>query len=276
MGVIDILFPPGPLCQLCGKPFSWPRGIPVCRMCMDRIPFVTAPFCVKCGKPLRLAADGKDKVCRDCAAWGRFFTLARSVGVYEGSLHEHIQALKYFGRRGLAEPLGYLMAKVVRDEPMLRGIIGDVDIIVPVPLHRSRLEERGYNQSVLLARALGFWLGLPLVADNLVRTRATSSQTKLHREARRDNVEGAFEVKRAAGVVGRNIVLVDDIFTTGTTADECARMLLRFGARSVLVLTVAVGAMETQWLQNENSHRVGNNEGNNAEDYTDNNTEDDI
>jgi ComF family protein len=150
-------------------------------------------------------------------------------------VREAIHAFKFGGRRGLADPLGDLLAGLG-----LSALPGaGPDLLVPVPLHRRRERERGYNQALLVARRLERAWGVPVAADALVRLTATAPQADLDARARRRNVRGAFGVVRAPAIAGRHIVLVDDVLTTGATASECARILSRAGASAVGVLTIA-------------------------------------
>ncbi len=181
--------------------------------------------------------------CHDCAAGGRFFKLARAVGVYDGALKDLVHAFKFHGRRELAEGLGVLMARVASRERAMRR----AQLVVPVPLHPKRLAERGYNQAELLARMVGSCLGTP-VRCALVRTIHTGEQNKLGGHTRRENLRGAFAVPYPLLVAGSRVMLVDDVMTTGATANECARALLRAGAVEVLVLAAAVTPLEKEWL----------------------------
>jgi ComF family protein len=150
-------------------------------------------------------------------------------------VRDAIHAFKFGGRRGLAEPLGDLLAGLG-----LSALPGAApDFLVPVPLHRRRERERGYNQALLVARRLERAWGVPVAADVLVRLTATAPQTHLDAPARRRNVRKAFSVRRPEAIAGRHVVLVDDVLTTGATAGECARVLTRAGASAVGVLTIA-------------------------------------
>lgn len=152
----------------------------------------------------------------------------RAIGPYEGGLRDIVHALKYDGRRTLARRLGEMLARSGAE------VLDGADLAVPVPLHRSRLRERGFNQAAEIASHLG----LP-VADALRRVRATPSQTDLPAAKRHANVRGAFAARRRVPVSGRTVVLVDDVSTTGATLDACARVLLDAGALEVRALTAA-------------------------------------
>ena len=178
---------------------------------------------------------GIEGVCGVCRRRRPRFAYARAAARYGGLVREAIHALKFGGRRGLAEPLGELVAGIG-----LSALPGAApDLLVPVPLHRRRERERGYNQALLLSRHLERAWGVPVNADVLVRRGATVPQADLDAPARRRNVRGAFAVTRPEAIVGRHVVLVDDVLTTGATAGECARCLSRAGASVVGVLTIA-------------------------------------
>jgi ComF family protein len=169
----------------------------------------------------------QDERCLRCVETQPVIALARSIGSYEGSLRNIVHALKYDGRRSLVRHLARRMRAAGAD------VLGGADLLVPVPLHRSRERERGFNQ----ARELARHLGLPIV-DALVRTRRTESQADLPAAKRRANVRGAFAWRR--GIVdGLTIVLVDDVSTTGATLNACAAVLLERGAKEVRALTAA-------------------------------------
>jgi ComF family protein len=152
--------------------------------------------------------------------------------IFEGPLRQAIHHLKYSGRSSLAEPLGRFLTECWIAGPL------PADLIVPVPLHKARLHERGYNQSTLLARQLARASGLPLAEEALKRIRATTPQVSLNAIEREANVRDAFEA-HANLVVGRRILLVDDVCTTGATLDACSRALKQGGATSVWALTLA-------------------------------------
>lgn len=183
------------------------------------------------------------RLCQDCALKPKFFAKARAVALYDGAARQHVHMLKYQGRAVLAEVLGRLMAEAALSD----ADYCDCELVVPVPMHRKKEEVRGYNQAYLLAREVGRFLDMG-VTSALVRTRFTDPQSTLGRQGRSRNLRGAFEVPCPADVSGRRVLLVDDVITTGSTASECARALLRAGAREVYVLTYAVGVTEADWL----------------------------
>jgi len=170
--------------------------------------------------------------CQPCLQRPPVYDRAWTLYPYRPPLQEAICALKYRNGFGLAKPLAALTIGALPREV-------DADVIVPVPLHPSRLRARGFNQSLLIADRLGRHLGRPVSATDLIRTIATEPQTSLPRSKRIGNLRRAFTVRHADVFGGRSVLLVDDVFTTGTTLNECAKALRTAGATSVSALTLA-------------------------------------
>ena len=224
-GLLDLVYPPK--CLICDE--MQPNYL--CTDCLKQIQFIEGRICRSCGAPLQ-----EEKWCTECDGVEYCFDSARSVGVYDGVLKEAIHQFKYSGHRVLAPVLGELLVNHLRkDTACLRR----VNCIVPVPIHSSRLRQRGFNQSELLAEELSREFALPLVRKALVRARATRPQVNLPTDKRHDNVQNAFRVARTDAIEGRNILLIDDVFTTGSTVDSAARSLREAGAREVHILTLA-------------------------------------
>ena len=222
-----------PSCAACDGVLWRPLDSPVCPACWAGIAGVSPPLCARCGDPLNdwRAADPH---CPRCRRQPPVFSLARSAGRYEGSLRTIVHAFKYQRRRVLAAPLGALMRDAGSD--LLTG----ADAVVPVPLHPFRSFERGFNQADDLSCALG----LP-VWRVLRRTRHGPPQAGLPAARRHGNVRGAFALRwgrRHARLRNAAVVLVDDVMTTGATANACATVLLEAGVRTVGVLTAARAA----------------------------------
>ncbi|MBI2681908.1 MAG: ComF family protein [Acidobacteriales bacterium] len=175
-------------------------------------------------------------LCPVCQSSRPAYGRALAHGPYEGALRDLIHLLKYDRVRTAARPLGVLLAEAIRSEDL-----GERPLLVPVPLHRAKYRLRGFNQAEEIARVALRLTGIDLDPHALVRRRATVSQTGMTPLQRRDNVRGAFAVRPRArqALAGRNIILVDDVMTTGATAHECARVLLRAGAAQVWVATAA-------------------------------------
>lgn len=240
-GALDLVAPPHELCAFCGQPAGG-RAAGLCRSCETRITWVTPPYCTLCGRPLRLNAAGSH-ICSECLSDSPFFSRARAVGIHEGLLRQAIHGLKYGGQIRLAVPLAAWMASTVKDNPALRGC----SVAVPVPSHPGRLAERGYNHAALLSERLAAGLRIRHEPGALCRTRPTDPQSGLGRAVRRTNVEGVFEAVRPGSFRGERVLLVDDVLTTGSTASECARALLRAGCAEVEVVTLAVAPLERSW-----------------------------
>jgi ComF family protein len=187
------------------------------------------------------ADDETGPRCGVCRRVKQVFERAIAFGSYDGVLRDLIHLLKYENVRPAALVLGRRLAEVLAELP--ENFRSEPPVVIPVPLHPSRLRQRGFNQAELIARAalnLQPWgVRSAINATALVRRRATGTQTGLTPHQRRQNIRGAFRLRRVNEIAGRDIVLVDDVFTTGTTVTECARVLLRGGARGVWVATVA-------------------------------------
>ena len=170
--------------------------------------------------------------CGNCRIRPPAFSQAWTLYPYKSPLKEAIGLFKYHGKISLGGPLADLVLKAFSPLPM-------IDVIVPVPLHPTRLREREYNQSLLLAVRLSAHFALPVLYTSLVRRRRTPPQTSLRRKDRLKNLRRTFAVTQPEAVGGKNILLVDDVFTTGTTVNECAKVLRKAGAGHVYVVTLA-------------------------------------
>ena len=238
--LLDLVFPP--FCPVCERRLGEGRRDPLCGACWQALERIAPPYCRVCGLPFsRLPSSeadptrGVDHLCGRCRRRLPPFAYARAAVRYGEVAREAVHAFKFNGRRSLAAPLGDLLAAM---DPA--GFpVGAPALLAPIPLHPRRERERGFNQALLLARRVGRAWKIPVRADVLVRTLATRPQTELTAEARRANVRGAFALRRPELVAGRHVVLVDDIFTTGSTVTACARCLKEGGASAVGVLTVA-------------------------------------
>lgn len=206
------------------------------------MPPITGLVCAICGERLASPYTVSQGVarCGACQHLEPMFAKAVAYGSYQGGLRELIHLLKYEQVRPAASVLGRMLGEAAARLPLPE----QSPLVIPVPLHAAKQRQRGFNQSELIARAALkspalSALGLQVCSSTLERVRATESQTGLTRPQRRENIRGAFCVKDAATVAGRTILLVDDVFTTGTTVSECARVLRRAGAAQVWVVTVA-------------------------------------
>lgn len=215
-----------------------------CDNCLPGFQPITSPLCPICGT-MFAARDDRDHLCGACLGKPRRFASARAAGVYGDILQIAVHQLKYTGKIQLARPMGRLLFRIFLDFSDRQPI----DMVMPVPLHPSRLRQRGFNQADLL---INEWEALfntarpgivfPVIErDILKRVRKTRSQMLLGKADRKRNIRNAFGVdpKKCAGMIDARILLIDDVYTTGATIDECARVLLRAGAARVDALTVA-------------------------------------
>lgn len=226
----DILLPP--LCLACRAPVDRHGG--VCPSCWSKIDFIGQPLCDRLGIPLTYPVDGP-LISAAAMAEPPVYGRARAVARYEGVMRDLVHGLKYRDRQEGVELYCRWLVNAGRE------LLGETDVLVPVPLYRLRLWTRRFNQSALLARGIARMTGLPFEPLALRRIRRTVSQVGLSADQRRRNVAGAFAVpeKRRAAVQGRNVLLVDDVITTGATAEACAKALLKAGAVRVDVLALA-------------------------------------
>ena len=247
--LFSVLFPSD--CRICGDPLLNISRLPVCPGCLAGVHPVRGKVCSVCGERV-LSSYAQSDVeglmrCPVCRRIDRPFGRAAAYGSYDGGLRELIHLLKYNGVRPAAKVLGRMLAEVWATlEPCFEpaGLFDRNRIaVIPVPLYRTKRRQRGFNQAELIAQAaLKYYPArerLQLVPDLLLRTRDTPSQIGLTSHQRRENLRGAFTVARASEVIGREVLLVDDVYTTGTTATECSRVLRRAGASRVWVATVA-------------------------------------
>lgn len=236
--VLDLLYPPD--CTLCGVALS--HGQALCHACRADLPRLVEPFCQSCGEmfPGKIAGPF---ACPNCRERTFAFEFARPATVRDPRTLELIHRLKYNREIHLAGELAGLAREAFAD-PRLAQALADAWPLVPVPLHRSRLRHRHFNQAGEIARALAGALGLP-VLKALCRIRATDTQTRLSRQQRMENLRGAFEItrhgRRWLAAATHGAVLIDDVLTTGSTVHECAKTLRRAGFRKVLVVTVMRG-----------------------------------
>jgi ComF family protein len=225
---VDILLPPR--CLSCGAAAT--AAGTLCAECWRAITFLDRPCCACCGLPFDFEL-GESALCGDCAREPPRFDRARSAMRYDEASRKLILAFKHGDRLHLAPAFGQWLKRAGAE------LLRDADLIVPVPLHWTRLFARRYNQAALLARALAAQGGPPMAPDWLIRKRRTPSQGRQSAVARRRNVAGAFAMRPGKSIAGLRVVLIDDVLTTGATVSECARILKRAGAKRVDVLTLA-------------------------------------
>ncbi len=216
--LLNLLFPPR--CVICHREGEW-----FCAACRAQVEFITPPICERCGRPL----SGSE--CRFCLEFPLAIDRLRAVAFFDGALRQAIHCFKYQERPELATVFGNMLGEYVAAHPL------PIDVVIPVPLHRERERWRGYNQALLLAREMALQEKHALWYNVIERTRATPPQVGLDLRARRENVRDAFAAGPA--VSGANILLVDDVCTTGATMNACAAALKQRGAKFVCGLALA-------------------------------------
>jgi ComF family protein len=226
----DICFPPR--CLSCRVGLAAGDPLFFCAACRADILLLQTGLCHCCGTPFPVG--GESHYCGSCLAGRNSFDAARSVVIYKGAARDAVHALKYERYAVGVDAFGMLFREVFADPCILAA-----DLIIPVPLHVQRLRQRGFNQSMILARQF-----FPAFLDRikpraLIRQRNTVPQTSLSRHQRLANIRGAFLVPQPDIVKGKSVILVDDIYTTGATINECARVLRRAGAIKIMGLTFA-------------------------------------
>jgi len=229
--LIQFLLPPQ--CPCCEKILEEnQQGF--CSNCLSEIRWIEPPFCSICGVPF-ISGEGENHPCGGCLTHRRYFTMARALGAYQGSLQEAIHRWKYEGKTYLTSFFAKWMAEGLNRywEP------DSFDFLIPVPLHRQRLRERGFNQVLLLAKEISFQTGIPYRKTILQKKKPTIPQVTLSGLERERGLRGAFHVIGKQGLAGKSVLLVDDVYTTGATVNECSKVLRRGGAKRVDVLTLA-------------------------------------
>ena len=235
MKVIDLFFPQSTRCVFCGRE---DHKYNLCDECLTSLPFINTRTCIKCGG--RVLPD--EVACKDCSIVKHIVDVNYSILDYDEYVKSKIVNFKQNKQRKIGVAFAYIMKEFFDNLHL------DIDVIIPVPIHTNRLKERGFNQSEILASKLGDKV------DNhiLERIKDTPHQTGLSRKNRRENLNRSFSVVDKSKVKGKNILLVDDIYTTGSTLDECARTLYKCGAKSVQSLCLARGLVYPRYLFKNN------------------------
>jgi ComF family protein len=226
-------------CGICAQALDSGGAVPLCRACLGALTQeLPEPLCMRCGRPIvsaTVAATISVPLCHFCRGQAYKFDLARSFGAYTHGMARAILLLKY----GNVSPLGRWFALRLAGLAARQPAAFAADVVVPVPLDRGRLRERGYNQAESIAKPLARLLGIPFRSCLLVRTRPRPNQLRLTRRERWETVRGAYATHKTAQVDNQRVLLVDDVFTTGATLDACSGALKGAGAARVVGLTVA-------------------------------------
>lgn len=206
----------------------------ICSKCVDKIKYIHHPKCFKCGKPLD---EDEKEYCYDCLKKHHSYEKGLASFLYNDLVKKSIYRFKYENRKQYAKSYANLIVAEYSEEIARWGC----DVIIPVPIHKNKLISRGYNQSLYLAKHLSEYLGIPADGDVLTRIVDTIPQKELEVSRRRTNVENAFKITKNV-VEYKKIILVDDIYTTGSTIDACAEVLLNYGVEKVYFISLSIGA----------------------------------
>lgn len=230
--VSDVIFPPQ--CLGCAEILHPQKGKLFCPVCKEKIRFITGDICPVCGT-IFPDSPAKSHLCGNCLGNKTYFSCARAVVSYETIILHAIHQFKY----GNNISVGAWLASFMADFSFPDVDFTEYSLMIPVPLHIKRLRQRGFNQALILARAIGKKWQIPVNFSLLKRHKFTETQTGMNKTERKQNIKGAFEVRAKENITGKNIIIVDDVYTTGATVNECAKTLLNAGAQKVIVLTLA-------------------------------------
>ena len=230
--IVDVIYTPA--CLGCSDILQPEKEKYFCGNCHEQIRYLNKSICPVCGIAFFDSPAG-NHLCGKCLEQRPYFSLARAVAAYEKVIMEAVHRFKY----GRDLSTGSILSSFMADFQFPGFDYRNYSLIVPVPLHIKKLRERGFNQSVILAQALKKKWQISLNYFLLKRSKFTLTQTGLDKEEREKNIKGAFEVTSAKNVKDKNIILVDDVYTTGATLNECAKTLRKAGAKDVAVLTLA-------------------------------------
>ena len=230
--ITDVIFPPR--CLGCAEVLTHLHLQTFCASCRGKIRFINGSHCPICGMGF-FDSPAPDHLCGNCLEKKPSFSLARAVTSYETLILDAIHQFKY----GRDISTGAALASFMAEFDFPEFDFTDYSVIIPVPLHIGRLRERGFNQALILAKALGKKHSIPVNFSLLKRNKSTLTQTGLDKIQREKNIRAAFTVTDNAKAKGKNIILIDDVYTTGATIDQCAKTLIKAGAGKVAVLTLA-------------------------------------
>lgn len=231
---LELLYPEKNTCFICGLYDETINGDCICHDCRKKLKVIDPPVCIKCSRPINY--ESSNSLCPDCNLYDRNFETAKAPYSYEALVKDSIYNFKYHNKAYFYKLFGKCLLNYMTDIDYIY-----FDYLTSVPLHRSKLRTRGYNQSELIAKYLSHHLSIPY-ADLLKRRKKTTKQSQQGKLERRKNLKGAFAIKsphKYEHIKNSRVLLVDDVYTTGSTADECSKTLIDFGISKVYLITVA-------------------------------------
>lgn len=229
-GLLNLVYPRR--CPVCHG-IAVPKGESICRKCRGRLQPIREPRCMKCGKPLY---QEKQEYCHDCARGKHYYEKGIALYPYDEVMQKSIAYFKFHNRREYAKPY----AEEIRKYLGKKLLDWQADCLIPVPIHKAKKISRGFNQAEVLAEAVSRQIGVPVDAELLQRCKKTLPQKELNDEERRKNLQDAFQIAKK-GVKYKKVILVDDIYTTGSTIDACTEVLKAAGIQEVCFLSLCIG-----------------------------------
>ena len=229
---LELIYPEKNTCFICEDYDESINDKYICSHCEKLLKKLEPPLCKKCSKPISYSST--TELCPECSEEAKYFEISRSPYAYEGLIKKAIYSYKYYNKPYFYKLFGNLLV-----DYMISADYKDFDYIVAVPLHPSKMRKRGYNQSELIGKYISEKLSIPYV-NALKRTKKTVKQSEQSRLQRKKNLKDAFEIKNSKDkIINSTVLLVDDIYTTGSTVDECSKVLINNGASKVYVITIA-------------------------------------
>lgn len=238
-GFLNLIYPLS--CENCGQLIKESKGYSICENCLQQIKTISNPYCFRCGKPFSPGIDFEDKaLCANCQEKKDPYYFVRSATYYQGVMRKCIHLLKYKKELKLARPLADFMVKHLLSDELIN--IRKIELIIPVPLFKDDYLKRGFNQSGLLAKYIADYFSITFSNDLLIKKRANQSQVGLSKVERKMNIKNVYSVNSPLQQNNINrILLIDDIFTTGSTVEACCKVLRKAGIKELFVLTLARG-----------------------------------
>ncbi len=227
--LLSFLFPEGIKCIFCGSDINDQEGYCICEKCKKDLPFQDKNICEICGDVI----FAQENICLNCKAKLPAYKKVVSIFWYENEIIKLVYSFKYGGSKYLAKPMANIMSEKLKTENL------NFDVILPVPISDKKLKTRGYNQSELLAKEISQKLNCDTYNNILIRVKDTVTQTNLTRKERQENLKDAFAINDKKLIKNKNVLLIDDVLTTGSTAEECSKVLLKNAAKNVYVLSYA-------------------------------------
>lgn len=232
--ILNFIYPRNIYCIVCGDAIEKTQPYSICTSCIKKIRFIDSKACEKCGKPLDNTYLPSQ--CPDCKSTHHYYTKGFSCVEYNENIKEIVHKLKYKNGRYLA----YHMAEMMIDK-LQKQDVEDIDLIVPTPLNKRRKKKRGFNQAYLLAKYIGKVMDWKVNRKNLIKTKETQSQNQLSRNDRKNNLRDAFRVISKDIFKDKKILIVDDVYTTGSTMDACSKEILKSEPKEIYVISFATG-----------------------------------